>query len=185
MEDGIEVQETAIIEEYGSEDGRELVVGVDVVQIVSECAVSERDITPVTMDVESVDVAIFQRYVVDVVVAEDAPLCFCLETADGDIPYVVHVYSISIFIVAGICVLNDYVSHLHICCVGYVKSLVALIGSQIVLLGGVDGYIMDCDVVLPAYDNQVSDFGRVWCPRKNKVSKSLHIIVNGEEFAFR
>ena len=77
MEDGIKVEEAAILKKDGAEDGRELVIGVDVVQIVSECAVPERDITPVAMDVEAVDIAILQRYVVDVVVAEDAPLCFC------------------------------------------------------------------------------------------------------------
>ena len=79
-----------------------MIIGIYVVQRITESAFSESDIAPVAVDVETVDVAVFQGYVINVIVAEYSPMRHSLQTADSAVVNVLHGDSVAHFVVVGI-----------------------------------------------------------------------------------
>ena len=83
------MQKSAVVILNSTENRGYLIVGVDTVQLVMECASSESYVTSVAVNVEAVDVAVFKIYVVYVIITENPPLRLSHQVLEGAVPYII------------------------------------------------------------------------------------------------
>ena len=105
-----------------------------VVQFV-EFAVVNEHIAAIAVDVETVDVAVFQCGVAEVVGAENTPVGVGGETEEMAVPHVVHLDAVPIGVRPGVCAVDGDILK---CNVRAVLDVDGGIGVEIFSVGGVD-----------------------------------------------